>query len=1298
MERSREARRSNAAAANGLARRRQRSTSLRESQVVEEDSQMVLQDTVRLRDRAKKRDRDRERERERDREFSNHHKRRRGDSLAVGEEERTEESVAADEEDFVIEERRVAHAISHNTTSLSSSSLSNQNSRKVLPPTRLPVKQAPALKAADELIGALVPRKARSASVKRSHESWLSGNGGFWEDQKASSTSPGSRSAEANSPSSSNVSIRKKMKPNGPKTRLPKVVKCSSLSVQQDDIEIEIAEVLFGLMKQSQNTNKEDHSNIIKLESKDAMGISQNTKSSVSVLPQNTIPAADLLLDAQKKKRKVEADNSSNPFRNASGSSSIKIKIDSKMETFAPTSEQTATHEVDALKVASMAVERQVEVTKQGDSKLSIQGSGSPDGPGTEKKSISANEESATCLKMDVDFPDSTVTKATSIILENDNRKEEKFKIDLMAPPPMVSSPEREGFNDFAPDPSLDANDVKMKSLVKDEEKTDRFLKKGLVVKEVEEEKIQPIGEKSQLKIDLEKPNQDNGRDSSISLQQTIQKQQQLHSKSTIAKVEKTGAESSSIPLKISVAGFPNGLQPLGYMPPFQTMTPMNGSNRSATAQQHSPFMLSQAQPKRCATHCYIARNIYLNQQLEKLNPFWSAGGSDSLRGAKLNNPNAMPSTENIIHGNPLQGSFPLLNLHSGRDKGQAVASFPHPAQKDKSSEGVNFMDPAQNKQLVLQQAPQLPPAANLLHAPAFIFPGSQQQAAVTAAANQPGPSKSAVTSTKSASVSGNSTAAPPATTAALPPAAAASAVSYNFPNLAGNETPYLTILQTNGYPFPVPTPIGTAPAIRGGTHAQALPFFNGSFHSSQIFHPSQLHHQQQPHSQSIMQAAHQNTSTSSASSSSHKQLHNHQPRGVSVSANNFVSSMSMQSPQMQKQHVSSSIQNHKLEAEMSGENTPSVADSRLSHNQTSVYGQNFSVPLQPLNFQLMPSSAVGGSTGGTHNEKQQKSQQKSLKGGVELIPQAFAMSFASFSGSNSPSNLNFSALQHNPAIFQSLPDMARYQVVPAAQAAPQNHQITEVKTGGSSKHDEGKKPGLGKSSATNVQTLVFDNSARTLNFIASPITGNWPSRSITSTAITTNVPVAANSQNFQQQQLLQLQKQQMMQQQQQSTAAARSKAQTTNCLPSSSIGAKLSNKAPTFSQTLVQSNSSSQSPQWKNSARNPTNQVPPNSLTSSGTPNIKNVSQQQIRSSQGHTQISFERHSKSGLAHQGQQIPTSNQSPTGSKGGSSIPTLQSQQAENSSASTGQKSSPVCGRNVPSILSTCPSHLSELKY
>lgn len=131
---------------------------------------------------------------------------------------------------------------------------------------------------------------------------------------------------------------------------------------------------------------------------------------------------------------------------------------------------------------------------------------------------------------------------------------------------------------------------------------------------------------------------------------------------------------------------------------------------------QSLPFVFSQPRPKRCSTHCYIACNIYMNQQLAKMNPFWpAAAGSASLCRAKPNNQNVMPSTENLIHGNPMQGSFPVLNLNSGQDKGQAVVNFQRPSQKDKSSESVNLMDPAQKKQLVLQQTPQPAPAGNLL-------------------------------------------------------------------------------------------------------------------------------------------------------------------------------------------------------------------------------------------------------------------------------------------------------------------------------------------------------------------------------------------------------------------------------------------------------------------------------------------------------------------------------------------------------------------------------------------------------
>lgn len=529
---------------------------------------------------------------------------------------------------------------------------------------------------------------------------------------------------------------------------------------------------------------------------------------------------------------------------------------------------------------------------------------------------------------------------------------------------------------------------------------------------------------------------------------------------------------------------------------------------------------------------------------------------------------------------------------------------------------------------------------------------------------NQSGPSKSAA-STKSASLSGNSNATL---------LVGAAAVSYSYPNFAANEAPYLS-----GYPFSVSGPVGNPAATQGGPpHTQALPFFNGSFYSSSpIFHPSQLQQQQHQH--------HQNTSISSVSSSSHKQ-----PQGSSIFGNNFWSSTNTQS-QQHRPNVPSS------KPELNGKNASLAANSKESHNQTSVYGQNFSVPLQPLSLTQIPSG-----------EKQQQSQNKSSKGGgVGLTPsQAFAMSFASFKGSNVVSNLNFSSMTQTPTIFQSVPEVSRqnYQFTLAAQPAhPKNHQTPpETKTGAGSLTHDGKKAGLEKSPSTNVQTLVFDNSSRTLSFISScPVTGNWPTRSVSSMAITTNTPAIANSQSFQQEQLLQFQKQQSLQQQKLCASGSQSKVPTANSLPSSSIASRFPNNAThIFPQAVVQGNTFSQSSQWKNTTRTLTSEAPTTTPNTSST--LKNVSHPQ--------QISFERNSKSA------QILTGSGSPsalivgsppsgggnlrtcsTGNKAGGEA--LQSQQTENSSASTtGQKSSPVCGRNVPSILRTCTGHLSELKY
>ncbi|XWS31573.1 hypothetical protein CRYUN_Cryun23aG0087900 [Craigia yunnanensis] len=937
-------------------------------------------------------------------------------------------------------------------------------------------------------------------------------------------------------------------------------------------------------------------------------------------------------------------------------------------------------------KTASVIMESRESMVmiKQGDSKPSVgEEPNSLDGAVTREKSVSTEKKSA---KLDVDFQDSTVTKAISSMTKVESQREEKFKFDLMAPPPMASSPERDSPVDITSDPKYKLLDTesRIETLVKDELEV---VKKEMRAED-SKDKMDTIREKrDSLNLDLEKPHLDSGTDC-CKFEHDGQKQQL--SKEGIPKVEKT-AQSSSVPVPITLTGWPNGLPHLGYMPPFQTVVPMDGSTRSSTALQPPQFLLSEPRPKRCAMHHYIARNIHLYQQFTKMNHFWPAApGSASLCEAKPNNLNVVPSAENLMLGNPLQGSFPVVKLNPTEEKGKVAATFPGLTRKGKSSDCTNFMDTAQRKQVVVQPASQSAPVGNLMHGPAFIFPLSQHQTT----ANQSGPSKSA-TSTNKASLTKNLTPGISTSSSAIPGVAAA--VGFNYPNLGANEAPYLTILQNNGYPFAISAPVGNPSAIRGGTPTQALPFFNGSFYPSQMFHP-QLQ-QQQAHSQPLVQPAYQNAVTSSASSSSHKQPESQQPRGGQVSGNNFLSSTSLHSQQLHKYNMLPPNQSRKMEPEMNGENA-------TVNTHESVYGKTQALPHQSLNFSLVPSATVGGgSVNGNHSEKQ-LSQQKILKGGVDLVPpQAFAMSFASFTGNNIASNLNFSSMVQNPTIFHSLPEMTRQgcQVAPVPQAAQQkNHQVSDGKNGaGSTNLDEGKKVSSGKSHTMNGQTYVFDNSARSLNFVSSPVTGNWPPRSITSI----NPPIVANSSNSQQQ-LLQLQKQHMVQQhQQQPATASQSKTQTTNTMPLSSIAAKISSNAAIFPQTLPQSNTAAQSTPWKNSARTPATKFSA----------VKNFPQQPSRPPQGQTQISFGVNSKSGLSPQGQEIPTSSQSAsptivgsppssgnlrtssTSSKVGSSVPTLQSQQSENNSAGNGQKSSPVCGRNVPPILSACPSHLSELK-
>lgn len=450
-----------------------------------------------------------------------------------------------------------------------------------------------------------------------------------------------------------------------------------------------------------------------------------------------------------------------------------------------------------------------------------------------------------------------------------------------------------------------------------------------------------------------------------------------------------------------------------------------------------------------------------------------------------------------------------------------------------------------------------------------------------------------------------------------------ATAVSFNYQNLAAKEVPYMAVMQNNGYPFPISTPIGTTPAFRG-THAQAMPFFNGSFYTSQMLHPFQLQ-QQQPYPHLPVRPIHQNTTTSSGSSLSHKQPESQQLRGTQNSGNNVLNSSNMQLKQSQKHYMSASDQSSKLEAEISTENSPSNADTRASQARKCVSRHNYAVQFQPLNYTLMPSTTLVGQGGGNRGEQ---SQQQGLKGGAEFIPsQAFAMSLTPFAGNSTASSLSFSSMPQNPAMFQSLPHMARqeYQVQAAQAMQNKNHRVPEGKSGGASSNpDDGVKAVSGKYPSTFGQTLAFDNSARTLNFMSSPVAGNWPSHPVSSTSITTSASVAENIPSNSQQHLfqLQLQNQQHMLQHQQHAVAARSNAPATNSLPSSSIAANFANNGPVFSQALVQCNAPGQSSHSKTSGRTVVSQAS-TSLMSSDQSTFKNFSQQG-RASPGHTQISF--------------------------------------------------------------------------
>lgn len=622
---------------------------------------------------------------------------------------------------------------------------------------------------------------------------------------------------------------------------------------------------------------------------------------------------------------------------------------------------------------------------------------------------------------------------------------------------------------------------------------------------------------------------------------------------------------------------------------------------------------------------------------------------------------------------------------------------------------------------------------------PTFIFPLNPQQAAAAAARSSSIKSGAAVNNGVPATNGPNPI---PGTVTSSVSTAPPTTMSFNFANMAPNEAQaqYLAILQNGGYPFPISAHVGGPPSYRG-SHPHPVPFFNGSFFSSQMLHPSHLQ-QQQSQTQPAPPVGH-HTSTSSGSSSSQKQQQQQRAPG---SGNNAGQTSSSHFPTVKPRPPMPTHQLRPFDSDAGVEENSSASDSRTSHAQKNspvVYNHNFAMPIPPQNFALLSPAAMAG-----HSDKSQQQQlPPNLKGAMELGPSQFAMSFTS------PAGLDFSAMTTpNHPLFQSLPEAAKHQMAAAAAAAAQAAAAQQKKASfpsteeskatacDSSKQNTSVEEDRKKASSTGLHSLplskadandpsVSGNSAlegsnRSLNLNLT--NGNRNSRvstgaSPTSTSSTVLTPVvgAPNFLQQQQHQLIQMQKQQQQQlqpqnqQQIQHQIVGRSKPTANSNSPAYpdrfAGGSKFPNPMSVFPPALMQTNSPTQSPQWKPSMARPSSTPVPSSSTASST--VKGLSQQHgtraqqpAISTSSHTQISFSVNPKSVQPSQpfGANSPPTSAvvgSPTTKSGGGvsankpasvlgsgpASTSLPSQTSKNSSSSTRKSSPGGSSRNMTSV-------------
>ncbi|KAL6657754.1 hypothetical protein ACP70R_005534 [Stipagrostis hirtigluma subsp. patula] len=1092
------------------------------------------------------------------------------------------------------------------------------------------------LKAADEMIGVPVPRKARSASTKRSSHEWPVPGGGSRDGAGAGDGSQIQRpSSRPISPASASTTApaRKKLKPLGgggsgggsgpaPKQRPspssapsstppqpppPKISKSPSF-IQE---EIEVAEVLFGLTRQFPCPPKQETNH--KLEPRDApeakSGNSSPAPSASGVRPSDS-NSLTTIAPKRKRPRLVKYDEDSRPASPAkpelAEASSRQeappvARSEAKPSTSAAAESGNSTVPAAAQPEASREPEKTEDRSRSRDSELRASESdrrdhrpenrpepppapsGKPDGEAAPVGSEARNGEP---------------TATTKIELASDGVRQEKFCIDLMAPPPGKLSPDRDGASDPDTDKKALDSEMDMAGRANSEKKDGERPRRGLDI-DLEDQKVQRIPadelapKKLTLQLDLEKPlGEEKSPSERRQPSQLQQQQQQQKSSKTEIKHEKSAMPAVTPPMPMPVGGWLGSFPPFGYLGPVPGLSaaglhhPMDVKPGSSSGLQHAALLPPPpARTKRCATHCYVAQLIQHHQRLAKMNSFWppaaaaaaaaAANRSAPFFGPRPFNMGVVPPTDAAsLLVNPMQGSYPVrahTPLQEAKAPSMAASPFQGSLSKDKSALGnAASAESSQRKQPPAHETQQSAPMPNMLQGPAFIFPFNQQHAAAVAAAS----AANRVGDAKSSGASNTMQPSATAHTSAANPGGAA--MNLSFANLQPADAQFLAILQNGAYPFQVAAHAGGPPSYRGmAPPGTAVPFFNGPVYSSHMLHPSQ---QQGAQQQNL-----QKSSMPSLSTSSQK----HQPQqsqGLLGYAPNANAAAPTAAAANNSQNYSSGNQRpvllpglaHRQDSDKTGHDGPS-SDDKTSHSQKGGYDHNFAVPVHLPNFALMPAAQAAGSQSEKKSSDHHQQQPQVSRGqGVRIdlgSSQPFVMPFSSIGAHGpAPTGLDFSSLAQNHAMFQSHQEAARHgypqlnfaaaQSVQASQHKPQ-HQITaETKSlaGDSSStpsagDNERKKSASTKYPGDSQQhSLSFsrsenksympsflsgstnESSSRTLSLIGteSPNAFDIGSKSTNSSAPASTPAASSPTISQQQQKQLQLQQQQQQQIQQQ--------------------------------------------------------------------------------------------------------------------------------------------------------------------